>query len=101
MTGLNEQIKAENKHYYSDPDYAFQLERSNTLDAAKFIREINLITEQEFLNLVDMINSPDRENYNLANMLIQAKHQHYTQNLTQDVSYIQTRESQLSQPRSQ
>ena len=102
MTGLDEQIKAESRRHYSSTDYGFMLERWNMEDAAKFIAEKHLITQEELSNLLEMINSPDRENYELAKMLIVTKkEQHlrrYTQNSTQDVSHIQTRKSQLSQP---
>jgi len=102
MTGLDEQIKAENRHHYSSADYGFILEKWNMEDAAKFIAEKDLITKEELNNLLEMINSPDRENYELAKMLIVTKQeQHrrrYTQNSIQDVSNIQTRKSQLSQP---
>lgn len=77
MTGLDEQIKAENKHHYSGADYAYQLEKWNTLDAAKFVREKECITQEEYLRLVELINSPDRENYELAKILIITKQQQY------------------------
>jgi len=53
--------------------YLLRLHKRNIVDYLGWMAEVNQITEHERNSLVDMINSPDNENFELAITIMQTK----------------------------
>lgn len=52
-------------------NYSFEM--SNAKEQVIFLKEKNVITEDEARSLIDMVSSKDRENFELAKMIIAQK----------------------------
>lgn len=77
--------------------FNLQLQKQNDRDYTDWLVESKALTTEEGARVKSMIDSPDLENYELAKIILS---QFSTQNSTQDVSHIQSNQSQIREPRS-